>query len=66
MLNRNLLFIIVLAVVAYILYFTYNKWTIAQIDSFEECAAKYPVLESYPPQCNTPDGKHFVGDVSTN
>lgn len=34
------------------------------ITTFEECAAKYPVMESYPEQCNTPDGKHFVRDIS--
>jgi len=34
------------------------------ITSFDECAAKYPVLESYPEQCNTPDGKHFVREIS--
>ena len=33
------------------------------IDSFETCAARYPILESYPEQCNTPDGKHFVRNV---
>ncbi|MBN2203195.1 MAG: hypothetical protein JW700_03345 [Candidatus Aenigmarchaeota archaeon] len=33
----------------------------SEIDSFEDCiAAGYPALESYPRQCNTPDGKHFV------
>jgi len=31
------------------------------IDSFEECAAAgNPVMESYPRQCRTADGKHFV------
>jgi|GEM_PF-933999 len=34
------------------------------ISSFEECkAAGYPINGSYPEQCNTPDGKHFVQDV---
>jgi len=36
---------------------------IAQINSFEECAAKYSVMEAYPRQCNTPDGKHFVENI---
>jgi len=35
----------------------------AQINSFEECAAKYPVMESYPRQCNTPEGKHFTENI---
>lgn len=30
------------------------------IDTFEECAKYYPVMESYPEQCNTPNGGHFV------
>lgn len=32
--------------------------------TFEECvAAGNAVLESYPPQCKTPDGKTFVQDI---
>ncbi|MDO8424043.1 MAG: hypothetical protein Q7S54_00340 [bacterium] len=31
------------------------------INSFEECAlAGYPIMESYPEQCRTPDGRNFV------
>jgi hypothetical protein len=31
------------------------------IRNFEECAAAgYPVMESYPEQCRTPDGRLFV------
>jgi len=33
----------------------------SSIDSFEDCAAAgNPVMESYPRQCRTADGKHFV------
>lgn len=36
-----------------------------EIDSFEDCvAAGYPVMESYPEQCATPDGKSFTRDIS--
>ncbi|MFH0929184.1 MAG: hypothetical protein V1818_02380 [Candidatus Aenigmatarchaeota archaeon] len=36
----------------------------SQINSFEDCInAGYPALESYPRQCNTPDGKHFVEEI---
>jgi len=36
----------------------------SSIDSFEECvAAGNPVMESYPRQCRTPDGKHFVETI---
>lgn len=34
------------------------------VNSFEECvSAGYPVLESYPRQCKTPDGKTFTEDI---
>ncbi len=34
------------------------------ITNFAECVtAGYPVMESYPRQCNTPDGKHFTEDI---
>lgn len=35
-----------------------------EITSFEECAAAgYPVMESYPEQCRTPDGRNFVREI---
>ncbi len=38
---------------------------ISSIDSFEECAAAGNlVMESYPRQCRTSDGKHFVEIIS--
>lgn len=36
---------------------------IAAIDTFEECAQKYPVMESYPEQCRTPDGRIFTAPM---
>jgi len=37
----------------------------SSIDSFEKCAAAgNPVMESYPRQCRTSDGKHFVEIIS--
>lgn len=38
----------------------YNKSQLNVIKSFEKCSQKYPVMESYPAQCSTPGGKHFV------
>jgi hypothetical protein len=36
----------------------------AVVNSFEECAAAgYPVAESYPRRCTTPDGRSFVEAV---
>ncbi len=34
------------------------------INSFEECAtAGYPIMETYPEQCRTPDGRIFVREL---
>ncbi len=39
---------------------------ISSIDSFEDCvAAGNPVMESYPRQCRTSDGEHFVESIPT-
>lgn len=37
-----------------------KKSAIAKIASFEECANYFPVRETYPEQCVTPDGRTFV------
>lgn len=38
----------------------------AHINSYADCvAAGYPILESYPEQCITPDGKHFTNPDAT-
>jgi hypothetical protein len=39
----------------------HNIQQVAAIDTFEKCAAKYPVMTSYPEQCRTPDGRIFTG-----
>lgn len=40
---------------------------IRAITSFEECAAAgYPIMESYPEQCRTPDGRNFTRDISND
>lgn len=36
--------------------------THSSIDSYQKCAdAGYPIQESFPTRCVTPDGKSFVG-----
>jgi len=36
---------------------------ILSITSFQECAeAGYPIMESYPEQCATPDGRTFINE----
>lgn len=39
--------------------------SVKTVTNFKECAdAGYPVMESYPRQCKTPDGKNFVEEVT--
>ena len=41
-----------------------NGDNVSVITNFNECAfAGYPVMESYPRQCRTPDGKLFVEKI---
>jgi FKBP-type peptidyl-prolyl cis-trans isomerase len=49
------------------LYYQLNKQAVAKISSFEECKnAGYPVMESYPEQCRTPDGRNFINAQQAN
>lgn len=51
------------------LIFTLSLWLRGQmkkhaVSTFEECAAAgYPIMEIYPEQCRTPDGRNFVRRV---
>jgi eight-cysteine-cluster-containing protein len=43
------------------LYYGYREISISKINSFEECVKwKFPIMDIYPPQCMTPDGRTFV------
>lgn len=33
------------------------------VGNFEECAQHYPIMESYPRRCATPDGRTFTEDI---
>ncbi|MBY0110704.1 hypothetical protein K2Y00_01730 [Patescibacteria group bacterium] len=62
-----LLFALILgAGMGYLFGYDHGVQTTTQemIDSFEECAAAgYPVMESYPEQCRTPDGQLFIREI---
>lgn len=57
---------IILLVVVLIFWKSQNNSNNQAINSFEECAkAGYPIMESYPEQCRTPDGKTFTRQISS-
>lgn len=47
------------AITSSYLIFYQNQQKLKSINSFKDCAKYYSVMESYPEQCSTPDGKHF-------
>lgn len=57
-----LIVIVILLGIAFVLD-SFQDERVRSVDSFEECADLYPVMESYPRQCRTPDGRHFVEEI---
>lgn len=48
-------------------YFLFVREDALVVTNFEECvAAGYPVMESYPEQCRTPNGETFIREVEEN
>jgi len=71
--DKLLTWIIALFVITGGLYLAFKKPAVvhddnivipAQVTNFDECvAAGYGVMETYPEQCNTPDGKSFTQNI---
>lgn len=59
-----ILLVVGVAIASAYFIFYQNQQKLKLITSFEDCAKYYPVMESYPQQCNTPDGKHYVQELS--
>lgn len=58
------LLIVLLTFVGYLVLGFKNSQPEIVITNFEECVnAGYPIMESYPEQCKTPDGRSFVRDI---
>ncbi|NQU87904.1 MAG: hypothetical protein HQ541_19315, partial [Mariniphaga sp.] len=65
--KKNFIFIPVVIIAGIVVYFTMfqpDEVLTPNINSFEECvSADYPVMESYPRQCKTLDGRSFTEDI---
>lgn len=58
--------IVVVALVG-LTFWVLQSSTKSKVNNFQECVnAGYPVMESHPRQCKTPDGRTFVEDVEPN
>lgn len=67
--TKTLIALIVVLLIAGVGYLLFDMWQAgelrADITSFEECiAAGYPELDSFPPQCETPEGDIFIQEVN--
>lgn len=62
---KKILLIIVLLIVVGLGFLAYTHFTAPKfvVNSFDDCSKHYPVLESYPQQCKTPDGKSFTQNI---
>lgn len=65
--NKNILWIllviIILGLLAFVSYSPEKPVVLPQVMSFEDCAKVYPVMESYPRQCKTPDGRTYAEEI---
>jgi len=67
--NKNILtpLIIIAAAIIIVAGYLALRKPAVDVTSFEECAAQgYQILESYPKQCKTPDGKTFTEDIGNS
>ncbi len=62
--SKPIAIVIILAILAAVgVFFFYKDTSYASITTFSECRdAGFPVMESYPERCNTPDGRTFVNE----
>lgn len=61
--KKVLIILIAVISVGLFSFLLFRKNTELHITNFEECAKKYPVMESYPSVCATPDGKRFIDNI---
>lgn len=65
---KKIIFFLILIIFLFAAFFIWNQKkiekSVAEVSNFEECGARgYPILESYPSQCKTPDGRTFIEDI---
>lgn len=64
--SRAIAGIMVVVIVAIVFWYMKKDTDYAAVASFEECvAAGYPIMETFPEQCRTPDGRTFTRATST-
>lgn len=56
--------ILLIGMLVYVVVRRQQSIQLEKISNFKECvAAGYPIAESYPAQCFTPDGRGFIEEI---
>jgi hypothetical protein len=68
--NKKLIYILIviilIGIVFWLAFFRNQSTLVVNVASFEECVkAGYPVMESHPRQCRTPDGRTYAEELPT-
>jgi len=59
-----LISLIILIVLFFVIFYFKDNSAVAKINNFQDCADNgFPIMESYPRQCRTPDGRNFVEEI---
>ena len=64
--KKSLTVILVVIIIALLGWIFYKPETTPIVMSFADCAKVYPVMESYPRQCKTPDGRTYAEEIALN
>jgi len=64
--TKTIYYLVGLTALAGLVVWLWQKPGLSEINSFEDCVkAGYPVMESFPEQCKTPDGRTFINEKQT-
>jgi len=56
--------IVLLLVLFFVIFYFKDNSAVVKINNFQDCVDNgFPVMESYPRQCRTPDGRNFVEEI---
>ena len=59
-----LLSVVILIILFFVIFYFKDNAIVSKINNFKDCADNgFPIMESYPRQCRTPDGRNFVEEI---
>ncbi len=57
--------VLIVAIIFMVIFYYREKSSMLAISNFTECVQNgHPVMESYPRQCSTPDGRNFTEEIN--